>query len=119
MDRADARQEAVIALWQASRSHVSALGPFRPWATRVMRARLTDLLRTATREKRQAKLVELHDVHAAPEPGRQLQDLVDLLPSLTRLERSAIAAHLNGTYDCRDRSQENALYTARKKLKAA
>lgn len=118
LDRDDVRQEALEALWKASRSHDPQLGPFTAWATRIIRARLVTLLRAATNPKRFGPTVELSD-HAAPDPGRQLQDIVDLLPTLTQLERDAIAARLKGTYSSKNRSQENALQSARRKLRQA
>lgn len=85
----------------------------------MIHAKLTDILRTATREKRTAETIPLRDDDAWFEPTRQLRDIVDLLPGLTQRERDAIAASLNGTYRSCDRAQENALYSARKKLKSS
>lgn len=123
-DTDDLRQEALIALWMAARSHNEALGPFGPWAGRVIDARLIDLLRKATRTGRhrqdeRPREVSLDGHEPTVEPDRQLRDLVDLLPTLTKKERAAIAAKLNGTYSSKDRSQENALTSARRKIRAA
>jgi RNA polymerase sigma factor (sigma-70 family) len=116
----DVDQEALIALWVASRSFNPDMGAsFKTWGGRVVRARLTDLLRRATREKR-GRFVRLTPDHeqAAPDPGGQVRELLELLPDLTDIEKGAIAAKLNGTYRAADRRQENALQRVKKKLAA-
>lgn len=122
MDRCDVEQEALIALWQAARSYDPSRGAsFPTWAARTVRGRLTDLLRAATRAKRTGDIVELDDAPAADtrEGRARLQAVVAALPSLTTLERHAVAAQLSGRLDLRDRRLENALQRARRKLRQA
>lgn len=118
LDRDDTRQEALIALWIAARSHDPAVGHFPPYARTLIHRRLTDLLRTATREKRRAVIVELVDVEQSEHGREQLRAIVALLPTLTVLERQAVAAQLDGSYRSADRRLENALQAARRKLRA-
>jgi RNA polymerase sigma factor (sigma-70 family) len=121
MDPDDVRQEALLALWEAARAYDPEKGPFTAFARLVIKRRLADQIKAARTQKRSAPTVELTDTAAADQQaGRaDLQLTLDTLPSLTPLERGAVAAQLNGTYDWRSSSQMNALYTARRKLKQA
>jgi len=130
LDVEDRKQEADIALWMASRSYNPELGSFKSWARRVVEAHMLSLLRGATREMRHPSRV-YHPVYhprgdidpiaqiEAPDPGRQLRALIDLLPELTEIERAAIDASIKGTYDPRNRSQENGLQRAKRKFREA
>jgi len=120
IDAEDVRQEALIALWEAARSHDKTKGPFKPWARRIINGRLTDLLRKATRAKRSGITVEFIDANV-PAGGElyAIEDLREAMRSLTRRERQAVSALLNGTFDWNDKSRDNALTSARRKLKAA
>jgi len=55
----DVRQEALLALWIATSKHDPDRGPWPPFARAAVKARMTDLLRAATREKRRAVVLEL------------------------------------------------------------
>lgn len=119
MDPDDVRQEALLALWIATSKHDPERGPWSPFARVAVKARMRDLLQAATRQKRTAELVHNVDV-AAPDidPGReQLTLLVDNVSTLTELERSALANHLNGTTATSTKAHETALYRARRKLR--
>lgn len=120
-DADDTRQDALVALWEAASVYDMSKGPFPPFARLVVTRRLTDRLKAETREKRHATLVELPDVPApdTSEGRARLQNLVAVLPSLTVSERKAVAAQLDGSYRSADRRQENALQSARRKLRAA
>lgn len=120
-DADDTRQDALVALWEAARAYDPTRGPFAPFAQVVVTRRLTDRLKAETRMCRHAPTAELIEV-AAPDQreGReQLQLCLDRLPSLTPLQREVVAAKLNGTYDSGCKRQDNALYLARRKLRAA
>lgn len=116
MDREDVRQEALLELWRAARAFDRSRGTFPPYARLRVHSHLVNLLRKATREKRAGRTVELPDVPS----GGDTHGLVQLrlaLQDLTQPQRDALAAHLNGTYDCRDRSVENHLYAARREIR--
>lgn len=55
----DVRQEALLALWIAAGKHNPDRGPWPPFARAAVKARMTDLLRTATRQKRSTVMLEL------------------------------------------------------------
>lgn len=115
-DRDDVHQEARIALWEAARCYDKTRGPFRPFARLVITRRLTDLVRAATCQARRAHTVPLHEGIPARDDTPWLRDAA---AALTPLERAAVAAKVNGTYDFRDRRMENALCRARAKLRRA
>ena len=117
----DTEQEARIALWLACRSYNPERGKFPAYASMVIRARLTDLLRAATRDKRTAELVYPKDIPAPDQSeGREhLQLVLDAVPTLTKRERQAVADHLNGQPSKESKSHDSALDRARAKLRNA
>jgi RNA polymerase sigma factor (sigma-70 family) len=121
LDPDDTRQEALVALWEATGIHDPERGPFPPLARTVIHRHLRDLLQAATRQKRTA-LID-HDAEPVARDdsaGReQLSLLVDALPTLTELERAAVRAHLNGVPTSSSKRHDNALNRARAKLRAA
>ena len=121
MDSDDVRQEALIALWIAAGKHDPERGPWPAFARMCIRAHLFTLHQAATRAKRTAVVLELDENRdAAPEThGGQLELLVEALPSLTVAERTAVAAHLNGTPATVTKQHNNALARARRKLRCA
>jgi RNA polymerase sigma factor (sigma-70 family) len=121
-DTDDVRQEALIALWEAARSYDPQRGPFPPWARRVITARLTDLLRVHTKRGQAPRHVELHDIFEAPDGSAgvdAVRRVVATLPSLTDLEREALACVLNGDAYTGDKRIDNAAQRARRKLRGA
>lgn len=109
MDADDVRQEALLALWVAARSYEKGRGTFPAYARLSVRADLTDLLRTATRAKRQP--VDL------PEPTCEqprLPGVMEAFHELTARQQDAVRAFVrDGVAD------KNAIYEARRKLRAA
>lgn len=81
----DVRQEALLALWVATGKHDPGRGPWPPFARHTVKARMTDLLRAATQQKRTAVVLELD-----PERDRDPADLERLVEQRERL-RQAVA----------------------------
>lgn len=122
-DQEDVQQEALIALWEASRSYQPDKGSsFRSFAKLVIERRLNSCVRTAnrpgrlvlTRSSRNLDLQRSREEQAARD---RLWEVVEASQTLSLAERAAVQAYVTGTYDSYDRKMENALYRARKKLR--
>lgn len=118
-DQDDMRQEALVALWEATGIHDPAKGRFPTFAAVVIRRHLINIVRAATCEKRNAQTVPLSDGNepAAPEPPPSLDGIRGRLHLLTPLERKHLADRLNDVPT--SKSQDNALARARRKLREA
>lgn len=116
MDADDVRQEALLALWIAAGNHDPRRGPWPPFARMCVKAHMRDMLQAATRAKRTAVVLEL-DPERDAAPSRDdagLRDVIASMSVLTDRERAALSDQLNGR-----RADDNALWRARRKLKAA
>lgn len=142
-DRDDVQQEALIGLYLAARAYVPGETPFRGFAALVIRRRLGTALKLALRQKHRplnsaARPITVDGDVLDPADGAYhpasidtLQRVIDRenvaelrqrIPSLTELERVAVAGYVNGVpYTAgyvRDKSVDNALVRARRKLAA-
>jgi len=91
----DWHQDALLAAWEAHRSHDDHRGPYRRWIVWTVRQRLVDALRQANR--RRPLVAAVRDVidHRAPEdgPGCDYRDLLaELARHLTPAERRVALA---------------------------
>ena len=122
MDPDDIRQEALVALWEACRSYDKEKGPFPPFARLVVKRRLTDQYRRAER-RIERRLIEFGGQLAIPvDPDvarERLGEVLEAAETLTPRERRAVADHLNGHRSRVSKAHDQALYRARRKLKAA
>lgn len=92
LERQDVEQEAMVALWNAARTYNPDAGAkFTTWAERVIRARLVDVLRTATRQCRHAPLVDLGEI-AAPDNEEARQRLRSIRGSAARTHSARTAS---------------------------
>lgn len=143
-DRDDVEQEALIALWIASRDYEPDRGTFKAFATLVIRRRLASCLKTAGRDKHRPLnlsvrtmvdpdggetrpiaeiLPHLHQVVDVAEGREQLALLTAAIETdLTDFERECVLGIASG-YDYLDlgpyKKVDNALFRARKKLRRA
>lgn len=137
-DRDDVIQEARIGLWEAARCYDRELGPFPPFAKLVIRLRLLDAIKRANAKRHRPLTGRAHqtvtvdgdqltlvDAAASPESveGRVLERerlrlVVETIAGLSALERRAIVRAING-HGCVDKTLDNALQRARRKLRAA
>lgn len=115
----DVRQEARVALWEATGDHDPTRGAFPSFARLVITRRLIDLLRAAT-----LRVLPLDDVEPEDRTARErlehrarLARIVELLPQLSETERQAVCDHLNGAKT--SKAHDSALYRARRKLREA
>lgn len=136
----DVRQEALIGLLQAIRSHDPELGPFRPFAAKVIHRRLMDAVTAALRGKQlpltQSVREGRDDDHALisiidliPDPNsdpadrferrQELRNVLSALRALPPLERESLAHVMAGREYVGNKRLDNAAYRARAKLKAA
>lgn len=117
-DRDDVRQEARLALWEACQAYDPAKGSFPPFARLVINRKLSSRLKVTMRHH--APATDQAELVAAPERQEGLLDgLLAALPSLTVLERQALADFLNGVPTTSSKAHENALHRARRKLREA
>lgn len=136
----DVLQEALIGLLQAIRSHNPTLGPFRPFAAKLIHRRLMDAVTAALRGKQRPltqsvregrddeyKLISIVDLVADPnsdpadrfERRQELRNVLSALRALPPLEREALSHVMAGREYVGDKRIDNAVYRARAKLKAA
>lgn len=120
LDPDDVRQEALVALWEATGVYDPARGTFPALARTVVHRHLRDLLQAATRLKRTADFDrEVDPMDVRDRIAARLQ-LVDLARAhLTPTERKAIRDHVNGAPTKSSRRHGNALQRARRKLRDA
>jgi RNA polymerase sigma factor (sigma-70 family) len=120
-DRDDVVQEARIALWEACNAYDPEKGRFPSFARTVIRRRMIDAIKKANAIKHRQLTAAVRDIDdvAADESGSALGDIVAAWPTLSDLEREAVRAVVDGSYDSRNKAQETALYRARRKLKEA
>jgi RNA polymerase sigma factor (sigma-70 family) len=126
-DIEDVRQEALVALLDASRRWRPGAAPFTAFACFVIRRQLRSRLRIATRARarvlseslRNAWDVEGPDFDELVEQRERLGRVVAALDTLTEHERYSLAHHLNGRQYIGDKSIDNALQRGREKLRAA
>lgn len=141
-DDDDVRQVARIAAWESTRCYRPELGvPAAAWARFVIGRRLRQALTTARRRKHGpltdavvvaidaagdlVALLELvpdqsPDVLEVLDQRERLGRLVAAMPSLSELERSALADVVSGRATARTSKRvDNALQRARGKLRAA
>lgn len=136
----DVRQEALIGLLQAVRQHNPELGPLKPFASKVIHRRLMDAV-TAARRGKQRLLTE--SARTGMNDDHELVPVLDVLPDLdsdpvdvigkaddfrrlrlavrclSPLERTSLGRLLNGVEYVGEKSIDNALQRARRKLRAA
>ena len=123
-DQDDVRQEAMIALWEAARTHDPGKGSFPNWARVVIRRHLTDCVRTATRGKQlvltQAGRFEHVVLFAndADEHRQAVRELVASACNLSQPERAALTRIIDGA-PLEGKADDNLRYRVRKKLRAA
>ena len=138
-DADDVRQTALVALWEACRQFDPTLGAFRPFAEMVVRRTLMDEITARNRHKRRlltdavrvtvnedGNSCEIIDVLPArgndpaeiAERHEQLRLAIGALPSLSPLERAALARAVDGD-PCAEKRMDNALQRARRKMAAA
>lgn len=117
----DVRQEARVALWEATGAHDPERGAFPSFARLVITRRLIDLLRAATLRSFPLDDVEPEDRTASErlEHRARLARIVELLPELSDTEREAVRDHLHGVAATESKSHDSALARARRKLRAA
>lgn len=122
LDPDDVRQEALVALWEATSRCDPARGPFPALARTIIHRHLADLLEAATRLKRTARFDHEADP-PAPDAADARATLALILEArrlrLSPLEQDALADHLNGVRATSSKCHENALTRARRKLKDA
>lgn len=130
-DRADGRQEALLALQEARRDYDPTRGPFDPFARHVVRRRLSDACKAARRQKqrilsdaaRDDDLAAVADEKTDPavvvEYRLDLQAILAALPSLTAVERQALRLAVNGLPYSHEKRLDNGLVAARRKLRSA
>jgi len=130
-DRQDVEQEALIALWEACRSYDPDRGPFQPYAATVIRRRLVDAVKSATRHKalvlttsaRDRDLPHLHQVTDRCETNEEIRQVLEAITRLTAWERHCVIGTASGlTYaeiGGPAKRVDNTLHRARRKLRAA
>lgn len=119
LDADDVRQEALVALWEATGIYDAARGPFPALARTIIHRHLRDLLQAATRLKRTATFDHEADPPDMRDRIAARLELLDLARAgLTDAERAAVADHLNGVPATQSKSHDNALQRARRKLAA-
>jgi len=122
-DDNDVRQEALIGLWYAVKDFDPERGlSFPNFARLVIHRRLTGCLKMALRPGRMALSDAGRELDGIPsrdeqESRERLWEMVEASKLLTIKERSAVEAYVAGTYTSRDRKMENALQSARRKLR--
>lgn len=116
-DADDVRQEAMVALWEATAVYDPARGFFPALAKVVIHRHLQDLVTAANRQKRKAVHVEFYDRPDVKDRIAARLKLLDLSRvHLTPRERQAIGDHLDGVSARGNKPHDNALQRARKKL---
>lgn len=119
LDADDVRQEANVALWEATGCYDPGRGPFPAFARVVVKRHLRDLLQAATRQKRTARFDHEADPPDIRDRIAARLELLDLSRvHLTDIERTAVADHLNGAPVKQSKAHDNALQRARRKLAA-
>lgn len=123
-DQDDVRQEAMIALWEAARTHDPKRSNFPTWARLVINRHLADCLRVAT-SKRAAVLnladrdVLMVSVPVEPDDYRlEVRALVGAANGLSQPERAALTRIIDGA-PLEGKADDNLRYRVRKKLRAA
>lgn len=124
----DVRQEALLALWEATGKHDPERGPFPPFARIVVHRRLQDRVTEARTRKHtvlsEAERDEFH-VPGGREPFEILWERMELdrirrgIPALTANEATALSHALNGRPYAGNKRIDNALQRARLKLREA
>jgi RNA polymerase sigma factor (sigma-70 family) len=119
-DRDDVNQEALIGLWIAARKYDKAKGAFPPFARLVVHRHLWNAIKAQGKRKHRflTDAEREFDAPALETENGQFTLIVNALPSLSELERSALARSLNGE-PIESKAHDNALQRARRKLKAA
>lgn len=124
-DQDDVRQEALIALWEAARTHDPGRSSFPNWARVVIRRHLADCVRTATRGKQRVLTeavreedVQFHLAAYAVEHRQAVRELVASARNLTQPERAALTRIIDGA-PLEGKADDNLRYRVRKKLRAA
>lgn len=115
----DVRQEALVALWEATGCHDRERGPFPAFARLVVKRHLRDLLQAARRQKRTATFDRDADPADVRDRIASRLELLDLARApLSDAERQAVADHLGGLPARSSKQHDNALQRARRKLEA-
>jgi RNA polymerase sigma factor (sigma-70 family) len=118
-DEDDVRQEAFVALWEATGLYEPEKGVFPTIARTVVHNHLRDLVQAANRLKRKAAIadwVDPPDVRDRIAARLQLLDLARV--SLTERERNALHDHVaEGVPATSTKSHDCALTSARRKLR--
>lgn len=122
-DADDVRQEAMIALWEAARTHDPARGSFPNWARLVINRHLTDCLRVATSRRATVLHLAMRDVPiAAIVDDQDIRDevrrVVAVSKGFTQPERAALTRIIDGA-PLESKADDNLRYQVRKKLRAA
>lgn len=107
-----------MALWEACRSYDKTRGTFPPFASRVIKNHLTDLVRVQTKRGRAPRQLPLFEEdQEAPEPPPSLEPLLAGFRQLPPYQRRAVTNMLNGVEATSSKAHEVALYKARKNLR--
>lgn len=123
-DRDDVRQEAMIALWEASENYDASHGvPFRSFARIVIHRRMVDCIKQSKTKKHSilSDAVREWDEWVGREDERvemreRLTVMIENSKFLTPLERTALDAYIAGVPAKVSKSHDNALTRARNKL---
>lgn len=125
-DADDVRQEALIALWEAARTHDPERSSFPNWARTVIRRHLTDCLRVATSQRAQALTSADRDIESGAtetveytvELTHTVRCIVLASLRLSATERAALTRIIDGA-PLEGKADDNLRYRVRKKLRAA
>lgn len=121
-DADDVRQEALIALWEAARTHDPARSSFPYWARTVIRRHLADCVRVATSGRARLLTDAVRDdtkIESFDHPGRdEVRAIVGAAASLSAPERAALVRIIDGT-PLEGKADDNLRYRVRRKLRDA
>lgn len=126
-DTDDVRQEAMIALWEAARTHDPERSSFPNWARVVIRRHLSDCVRVACSQKQKALDWSRRDMDLEESGGvtwidrgdqGEVRRIVALAKGLTQPERAALTRIIDGS-PLEGKADDNLRYRVRKKLRAA
>lgn len=123
-DHDDVRQEAMIALWEAARTHDPKRSNFPTWARLVINRHLTDCVRTANRGKHHVLTRAVRDeklpfhTDNRDDYRQAVRELVAAASGLSQPERAALTRIIDGA-PLEGKADDNLRYQVRKKLRAA
>lgn len=117
----DVRQEARVALWEATGAYRKEVGPFPPFARTVIRRRLGDAVRNANRQSRCVLTDAYRDLDTVEAPAdplehrERLREITRYVAALNERERETLARIVN-EIPIADKTDDTRRYRLRKKI---